>query len=149
MLSIQGSHGLKRWNTRNELAPSKPLRHVALLLLAGFLLHNGDHLRRGIGVLTPEVFWAGAVTGLVTLAAIVLVLVGHRLGPTVAVPVGFGMAIGVSVVHLLPHWSALSDSLPDGSVDAFTWLAVLCEIAGALAFGWAGLLAMRRRPSTA
>lgn len=133
----------------HESVSTLTLRRGALLFLAGFLLHNADHLRRGIGVLTPEVFWAGAVSGLITLSALVLVLKQNRWSPSVAVAVGFSMALGVSIVHLLPRWSALSDSLPDGSVDAFTWIAVLCEIAGALAFGCAGLQAMRHRLPTA
>ena len=61
------------------------------------------------------------------------------LGRGVATAVGFSMAVGVSAVHLPPRWSALSDSLPDGNVSPVTWVAVVCEIAGALAFGWAGL----------
>ena len=143
MASIHRGPALQPRTAPNQLVATRTLRNGALLLLAAFLLHNGDHLRRGIGVLTPEVFWAGTVTGLMTLAAIVLVLRGHRLGPPVAVAVGCGMVLGVSVVHLLPRWSVLSDSLPDGGVDAFTWMAVLCEIAGGLAFGCAGLQAMR------
>ncbi len=149
MVSIHSSQALEHGNPPSALASSPTLRNIALLLLAGWLLHTGDHLRRSIHILTPEVFWAGTVTGLITLVAIALVLVGHRLGPPVAVAVGFGMSIGVSVVHLLPQWSALSDSLPDGHVDAFTWVAVLCEIAAALAFGFVGLLALRRHPSRA
>jgi hypothetical protein len=39
----------------------------------------------------------------------------------------------------------LSDSLPDGHVDAMSWAAVLIEITGAFAFGAAGLHAMTRR----
>jgi hypothetical protein len=50
----------------------------------------------------------------------------------------------VSAAHLLPHWSSLSDSLPDGNVDGFTWVAVLIEIVGALALGIAGVNALRQ-----
>jgi hypothetical protein len=50
----------------------------------------------------------------------------------------------VSAVHLLPSWGVLSDSLPNGHVDGFTWAAVLIEIAGALVFGLAGLVVARR-----
>jgi len=149
MLSIHSSQALEHRSASSTRGSSSSLKIVALLLLGGWLLHSGDHLRRGIEVLTPEVFWAGSVSGAIALAVIALVLAGHRLGPALAVTVGFGLAIGVSVVHLLPHWSALSDSLPDGRVDVFTWAAVLCEIAAALAFGVSGVLAMRRRPSQA
>jgi len=63
--------------------------------------------------------------------------------------VGFTAAIGVSASHLLPHWSALSDSLAEGNVDAWTWVAVLIEIVGALAFGAAGAYALRRQRDAA
>lgn len=120
------------------------LRYAALVYTAGFLAHNGDHVRRGLDVLTPEVFWAGTVSGMVAVAAITLALVGHRLAPLVAVAHGFSQALGVAAVHLLPRWGALSDSLPDGGVDALSWAAVLVEIAGALAFGAAGAYAFHR-----
>jgi hypothetical protein len=44
----------------------------------------------------------------------------------------------------------MSDPLPGGDVDAFTWIAVLLEVFGALALGVAGLVALRaRRPADA
>jgi hypothetical protein len=118
---------------------------AAVVFLGGFALHNADHLRRGLDVLTPAVLWAGTLSGIISLAAIALALRGHhRLIPRIAIIVGFGMALGVSMVHLLPRWSALSDSLPDGTVDPITWIAVLCEIVGALGFGWAGVRSQRQ-----
>ncbi len=63
----------------------------------------------------------------------------RRVAPPVAVAVGFSMPVGVSIVHLLPRWSALSGSLPEANADPVTWVAVLCEIGGAHVFGWAGL----------
>jgi hypothetical protein len=54
------------------------------------------------------------------------------------------MAIGVAAVHVLPHWSAFSDPLPGGNVDAFSWVAVLAEIGGALVLGMAGAAVLRR-----
>jgi hypothetical protein len=44
---------------------------------------------------------------------------------------------------LLPRWSALSDSLPDGHLGAVTWVAVFAEIIGALVLAVAGLAALR------
>jgi len=115
------------------------LRSAALLFLVGFLLHNADHFRRGVETLPPGVFWAGSISGVITLAAIALTLLGYRESPAIGFAIGFGMAIGVSMVHLLPPWGPLSDSLAAASADLFTWLAVLSEVAGALVFGWAGL----------
>src|SRR5207302_6336020 len=104
------------------------LRLAALLFLGGFLLHNADHFRRGLQVLTPEVLRAGTISGAVALVAIGMTLFKHPLAPAAALALGFSMAIGVSIVHLLPRWSALSDSLPDGNADPLTWVAVLCKI---------------------
>jgi hypothetical protein len=123
----------------------RALRLATLLFAAGFLLHNGDHLRRGLDALTPEVFWAGTAGAVVSLVAIGLVLGRHRLAPAVAVVAGFALAAGVAAVHLLPPWGALSDSLPGAGVDALSWVAVLLEIGGALALGAAGVYAVRHR----
>jgi hypothetical protein len=119
------------------------LRYAALLFAAGFLAHNADHFRRGVDVLTPQVLWAGSVAAVLSVAAIALALAAHRLAPVVAVAVGFPLALGVSAVHLAPPWSAFSDSLPSGGVDALSWAAVLFEIGGALVLGAAGVYALR------
>jgi hypothetical protein len=130
--------------TINPPSGDRVLRYAALLYAAGFAFHNGDHLRRGMDVLTGQVLWAGTLTGLVAIAAIVLALMGHRLAPPLAVAHGFSQALGVAAVHLLPRWSAFSDSLPDGNVDALSWAAVIAEVAGAFVFGAAGVYVMRR-----
>jgi hypothetical protein len=108
------------------------------------LLHGADHLRRGIEGLTPEVFWGGTVLSLVAAAAIVLVLAHHRASALVAMVVGFATALAVAQAHLLPRWSVFSDAFPGASVDAWSWAAVLAEIAAALAFGAAGADAASR-----
>jgi hypothetical protein len=128
----------------DALRSDRVLRYAALFYAGGFLVHTADHLRRGLDVLTPEVFWAGTVSGVVAVAAIALALVGHRLAPLVAVAHGFSQALGVAAVHLPPTWSAFSDSLPDAGADALSWAAVLLEIAGALAFAAAGAYVLRR-----
>src|SRR5262249_48357596 len=104
----------------DALRGDRALRYAALGFLAGFLVHNADHFRRGVEVLTPEVLWAGSVSGVVTIVAIAMALAGHRYAPLVAVATGFSMALGVAAVHLLPRWSAFSDSLRDGGVDALS-----------------------------
>ena len=124
------------------------LRAVALGYAAGFLVHSVDHVRRGLDLLTPEVIWAGNASGVFAIVAIVLALVGHRLAPLLSVAHGFSQALGVAAVHLLPRWSAFSDSLAGGGADALSWVAVLIEIAGALAFGAAGAYALRRGPAS-
>ena len=128
----------------DPLRANRVLCNAALFYAAGFLAHNADHFRRGLDVLTPEVLWAGSVSGMVAVAAIALALLGHRLAPLVAVAHGFSQALGVAAVHLLPRWSAFSDSLADVGADGLSWAAVLAEIAGALAFGAAGAYVLRR-----
>jgi hypothetical protein len=119
------------------------LRSAALVFFVGFLLHNADHSRRGLSVLTPEVIWAGTAGAILSLGALVLIVMGHRLAPLAAAIAGFSMAVGVTAVHLLPHWSAFSDALPGSNVDVWTWLAVFAEVGGALALGLAGAYALR------
>src|SRR2546423_594416 len=60
--------------------PARPrtLRGATLLYGAGFLVHNGDHARRGIAVLTPQVMWAGTAGAVLSVIAVALVLAGHR-----------------------------------------------------------------------
>jgi len=127
-------------------APSwyRLLRYSALLYAVGIVIHMADHVRRGLEVLTPQVLWSGNVTGIISIVAIVLALVGYRLAPAIAVAHGFTQAIGVSAVHLLPAWGAFSDSLLTGGADPLSWIAVLTEIVCALAFGVAGALVLRR-----
>jgi hypothetical protein len=120
------------------------LWYAALLYAVAFLLHTGDHFRRGLKALTPEVFWAGAAGTAAPASATALVLVGHRLAPLAAAAVGFAQALGVAAVHLPPRWGALSDSLPAGGADALSWAAALLERGGALVLGTAGAYALRR-----
>jgi hypothetical protein len=123
------------------------LRYATLLYAVGLVAHTADHLRRGTGVLTREVFWAGILSTALGMATIVIVFAGHRLAVLVAAVAGFPVAVGVAAVHLLPHWSVLSDAFPGArgtGVTAFSWTVVLVEIAGALAVGAAGAHALRR-----
>ena len=129
----------------NPPRANRVLKYAALLYAAGFLLHNADHVRRGLDVLTPEVLGAGSASGVVAVGAIALALVGHPLAPLVAVAHGLSQGLGVAAVHLLPHWSTFSDSLPDGGADALSWVAVLVEIGSALGFGVAGAYVLARR----
>jgi hypothetical protein len=120
------------------------LRLTAAIYLVGWSLHTADHLRRGLGAVTGEVLWAGNVSGILALIAIGMAFAGHRLAPVAAIAAGLPAAFGVAAVHLLPSWGVFSDSLADGHVDGFTWVAVLVEIGGALAFGLAGIVTARR-----
>jgi hypothetical protein len=125
-------------------------RYAALAYALGFLLHNLDHFRRGIDVLTSEVLWLGSISGAVAIAAIALALVGHRLAPAIAVAHGFTQAVGVAAVHLLLAGGVYTDSLSAAGADIWSWGAVLVEIGTAFLFGAAGTMLLRRdaRPAT-
>lgn len=127
----------------------RALETAAAVYFVGFMFHNGDHLRRGFDVVTRHVFWGGMAVGLASAFALALVVLRHPMASRVAVAVGFSAALGVTAAHLLPEWSAFSDSLPDGNADAMSWAAVLAEIGGALGLGLAGLHALRSEASTA
>lgn len=120
------------------------MRNAGLVFVGGFVLHNLDHGRRGLDVITEHVIWAGTVVAIVAAVTLTLVFTRHPLAPYAAAAAGLGIAVGVSATHLLPEWGALSDSLPDGDVDALTWVAVLAEVSGALALGAAGITVLRR-----
>lgn len=123
------------------------LKYCALLYVLGLALHTADHLRRGLDAVTPQVLWAGNVSTVVGITVAVLVIVGYRNAPMLAAVTGIPVAAGVAAVHLLPKWSALSDSFlgaHNTGVTGLSWTVVLLEIAGAAAMGVAGLVVVRR-----
>lgn len=125
----------------------RALRAATALYAFGFVVHFVDHVRRGLDVVSREVFWAGNLSFAVTVVTVALVLMRHRLAPIVAATVAFPVAIGVAAVHLLPHWSVFSDAFPGGAprgITALSWIAVLLEIAGAIAVGFAGIMTVRQ-----
>ena len=120
------------------------LWYAALVFAVALLAHGADHWRRGFKVLTPEVNWAGTVLSVLAMISITLVLTRHSWGPLVAVAVGFPMAVGVAASHLLPHWSAFSDSFPGSGVDSLSYVAVVFEIVASVVFGTAGMRILLR-----
>lgn len=126
----------------------RALKYAAGLYAVGLGLHTVDHVRRGLDVITSQVFWAGNASTLIGVTAVALVFAGHRLAPVAAVWAGIPIALGVASVHLLPKWSALSDSFPEPAsvgVTGLSWTVVSIEIAGALAVGLVGLMILRRQ----
>jgi hypothetical protein len=123
----------------------RPLRRAALLFAAGFVLHNADHLRRGLDVITDAVNTGGAIVAMTGAVILTLIATRHPLAPFAAAVGGLSIAVGVSATHLLPDWGPLSDSLPSGTVDGFTWAAVLAEVAAATTLGLTGLAIVRRQ----
>jgi hypothetical protein len=125
----------------------KRLRWAAWFYAFAWVVHTGDHLRRGLGAVSVEVNVLGTVAAVLQIAAVVLVLRNHRWGPAAAVAVGLPDGIGIAAVHLLPHWSALSDAFPGAhgtGVTGFSWVAAIVEVVGALAFAAAGWAVLRQ-----
>ena len=124
------------------------LRATGVVFAVALLVHGADHARRGVGELAPAVFWLGNAQTLGALTALFLVFTRHRWAPVAAIVVGFASAVGFTVVHLVPDWGALSDAFPGAhghaDVTTFSWFAALFEIGADLAFGAAGVFALRR-----
>jgi hypothetical protein len=130
---------------------ARRLRYAAVFYALGLALHTADHFRRGTGVVTNQVLWAGNLSTLLGVATVVLVLMGHRLAPLAAALTGIPVAVGVAAVHLLPEWSAFSDAFPGAhgtGVTAWSWAVVLMEIVGAFAMGIIGLSIVRHARRT-
>ena len=130
-------------------ASERLLRMTAAVFAVAVVVHGADHLRRGIDASTELVRGAGALQFIAGAIAVVLVFRGHRSAPVWAASVGLASAVGFAAAHLLPHWSAFSDaytgSVVAPHVTAFSWFTALFEIAADLAFGIAGLTAVRAR----
>jgi len=127
------------------------LWYAAVFYTLAWAIHTGDHLRRGLGAVSVEVAVLGSVAAVLQLLAVSAVFLRWRWAAVVAAAVGFPDALGIAAVHLLPHWSAFSDAFPGAhgtGVDAFSWAAAIIEVVGALAFGAAGVFAVRRGGAT-
>ena len=121
------------------------LAAAAVLFTVAVLLHNGDHLRRGPGSTASDVVAAGTSSVLLEVAVVVLVVVGHRLAPLVAVAAGWGLAVGYVLVHLLSARSWLSDPLFDGGASPLSQVAALLEIVAAVVLAVTGQRSLRAR----
>jgi hypothetical protein len=127
------------------MAQHRALVVGSIAFVAANVLHSLDHLRQGIGDLTPEVLAGGSVLTLAAVTALFLVLRDDPRAPLAAAMVGLWSALGVAASHLAPHWSAFSDPYPDIQVDALSWAVMLAEIAAALALGLIGIRELRRQ----
>ena len=141
------ARGVKEWGKG-----SRWLRYAAVFYLVAWAVHTGDHLRRGLGVVTAEVSTLGSAAAVLQLVAIAAVLTRRRWAPMAAVVVGFPDAVGIAAVHFLPHWSSFSDAFPGShgtGVTGFSWFAAAVEVVGALAFGVAGVAAWQATTASA
>lgn len=104
-------------------------------LLALTVLHDLDHLRQG-----RELPLALNLIGaLATLGAVGIFLWSARRNDQnvarVAEVFGFTTALGLVVVHVVPHWSVISDPYGEAGVDALSWLSLGAFITGGIALG--------------
>jgi hypothetical protein len=125
------------------------LRVTAWAYAATIAIHLVDHLRRGTGASPTGVIALGTFALLLQVLAVVAVLTRHRHGPLLAAAVGLPDALGIVAVHLLPTWSALSDSYASGAPGTtwFSWTTAIAEALAAAAFAVAGWAEMRRGPA--
>jgi hypothetical protein len=107
-----------------------PLGRAALLLVAADVLHALDHTRQGRD-LASEVYVAGVAGWFALALLLVLVARGHRLAAPYAAAVGVSVAVGFVAVHVLPHWSAVSDPYPAAHLDALSWALVAIPVLAA------------------
>jgi hypothetical protein len=128
----------------------RTLRYAAILYFAGTTVHAVDHFRRGLDSITNHVNYAGTAITILAYVAMALIFLNHRLAPVFAVAVAFPHALGIAAVHLLPRWGVFSDAFTGSAVGrgitGMSWAAVLLEIAGALATGFAAADVLRREP---
>ena len=126
------------------------LRRATVVFALALFVHGADHLRRGMDVISAHVMTLGAIQAGFAIVTIAAVFTGRRWAPAAATLVGFGSAVGFTVVHLLPAWfGPFSDSFinaPSAArVTGFSWFAALFEIAADIAIGAAGWRARARR----
>jgi hypothetical protein len=122
------------------------LERVALLFTLAVIVHNADHLRRGVGLLHRDVFWAGTSGIVVEVALVVLICQRHRLAPLASLVGGLGLAAGYIEVHFLPKHRYLSDSFTSAAHASWlSWGAASAEVVAALALAAVGALVLRRR----
>lgn len=119
---------------------------AAYLFTAAVIVHNSDHLRRGVDSIDRAVFWAGTASVVLEVGIVVLVCQRHRLAPLAAVAVGWSLAPAYVLVHFLPERGWLSDSFTSATdVSPMSWFAASFEVVAALALGAAGWLALQQR----
>lgn len=110
----------------------------------GSALHLFDHLRRGQGSVTEELYWLGNIALIVQVTVVAFVLTRQRIAPLLATVFGPALAVGFFAAHWLPQWSAMSDPVWD--ITSWTWLSVFAssaEILGALAVTVTGIGVIR------
>lgn len=128
---------------RSGSGGSRALVLAAGALLALTVLHDLDHVRQGRSLPTA----LNAIGALGTLGAVGLLLWTLRRSDEnvrrVAGAFGVTTALGLVIIHVLPHWSVISDPYGEAGVDWVSWVSLAAFI-----FGGVGLaiVAYRNKP---
>jgi hypothetical protein len=119
---------------------------AATLFAVAVLVHNSDHVRRGIDSVSRQVFWVGTAGIVLEVGVVVLACQRHRVAPLAAVAAGWALAPAYLLVHFLPaHWW-LGDSFTVADhVAALSWIAASFEVLAAALLGLAGWLVLQQR----
>lgn len=121
----------------------RSLRVATLVYLAAFVLHNADHARRGVDATPEPVVWAGTAVAMLTAVLATLVFTSHGLSSRFAAFAGAAIAIGVSITHLTPTSTVLTDPLTLSGISPMSWIAVLGEITTAAVLATVGWKTMQ------
>jgi hypothetical protein len=117
-----------------------------VLFTVAVIIHNGDHLRRGVDTLTTDVFWVGTAGIVLEVGLVVLICQRHRLAPLAAAAGGLALAGGYLEVHFLPAHGWLSDSFTSATqLSPLSWTAASLEVVAAVSLGVVGLIVVRWR----
>jgi uncharacterized membrane protein YgdD (TMEM256/DUF423 family) len=131
---------------RTKLRTDLSLAAAATFFAAAVLIHNSDHLRRGVDSVSKDVFWVGTSAIFIEVGLVVLALQRHRLAALAATAGGLALAAGYLFVHFLPARSWLSDSFISATdVSPLSWFAASLEVTAAVTLGVVGLMTLRQR----
>ena len=143
---------LTRGNNSAALSPAIAatrrdwLTPAAAFFALAVVIHNSDHLRRGVDAAGRDVFWLGTAGIAIEVAVVVLICQRHRLAPLFATVAGFQFTVGYLAVHFAPAHPYFSDSFTSAShVSPLSWFAASLEVVAALTLATAGLVTMQQR----
>lgn len=140
---------------RTKATPSRLLTYAAVGYAVGMVVHGLDHAMRGFTTDDHHAAWPGwlqivmaVLTLVVSALALALVISGQRYAPVAAIIIGFGSFAVFLTIHVLPRWGILSDSFMTAEsgamVTTYSWATAVLEMATALAFGIAGVRALKQ-----
>jgi hypothetical protein len=123
---------------------------ASIALVGTMLLHGADHERQGTDLLTTEVQIGGSFLAVLAISTLYMTLSHNRHAALWCAVVGLYIAVAVTASHILPHWSAFSNSYTNEvDADVVSWLAMLSEVIAAFVLGVLGIRELRRRRTAA